>query len=39
MENKQGQIGKNELSIQDIKSVCMDKSTTKIEKASLILIG
>jgi len=39
MENKQGQIGKNQLSIQDIKSVCMDKSMTKIQKASLILIG
>jgi hypothetical protein len=39
MENKQGQMGKNQLSIQDIKTVCMDKSMTKIQKANLILIG
>ena len=39
IENKQGKIGKNQMSIEDVKSVCMDKSLTKIQKANLILIG
>jgi hypothetical protein len=39
IENKQGRIGKNQMSIEDVKSVCMDKSLTRIQKANLIMIG
>ena len=39
MESTQGQMVKNEFLIQDIASVCMVKSLTKIEKENLLLIG
>ena len=39
LQTKQGEFGKNELKIEDIKSLKMDKSMTIIQKASLIMWG
>ena len=39
LQTKQGEFGKNELKIEDFKSLKMDKSMTIIQKASLIMWG